>query len=246
MDMHQWAFDAYQVFRQIVCGLAHVHGKGIIHRDLKPANIFAADDGVFKIGDFGLSKLLMKTSSTTQSSNTHDRRYSTPLGIVDDEYWEEAHTVGVGTASYASPEQVNSEDYGPEVDIFSLGLILLELCSNFGTEHERAQAFHDVRIARMVPRRVQRLFPRAAAHILACTEPDPQNRPSAHDILSDDIFQESNTEILRLKVELRKKELTLERQQTLLTEKDRMIEDLRRQLLQFQHKSRKSSDEHNI
>jgi serine/threonine protein kinase len=53
VDIHQWALDVYQVFRQIVCGLAHVHGKGIIHRDLKPANIFAADDNIFKIGDFG-------------------------------------------------------------------------------------------------------------------------------------------------------------------------------------------------
>jgi len=144
--------------------------------------------------------------------------------------WQEPHTMGVGTASYASPEQIASDDYGPESDVFSLGLILLELCSCFGTEHERVEAFHGCRHDRKVPRKVQRLFPKAAALILACTEPDPQKRPTASAILRNELFQESSTEILRLKVELSNKEMIVQRQRAMLEEKDQTIRELQQKL----------------
>lgn len=45
------------MFRQIVEGLAHIHGQGIIHRDLTPNNIFFDARNDIKIGDFGLGKI---------------------------------------------------------------------------------------------------------------------------------------------------------------------------------------------
>jgi serine/threonine protein kinase len=242
VDIHQWALDVYQTFRQIVSGLAHVHGKGIIHRDLKPANIFAADDGVFKIGDFGLSKLLMFRNVSCESHLSTPTSGVIPLPLTSEvspssttNIWSEDagplnNTIGVGTLTYASPEQLRSHEYCSKADIFSLGLILLELCSNFVTDHERAQAFHNLRLAQTVPRKIERLFPRAAKLILACTDPEPKNRPSANDILSDDILLESNTEILRLKVELRKMQSELDHCKAMLFEKDSVIDDLRLQL----------------
>lgn len=50
--------SAWHFFRQIVEGLAHIHGQGIIHRDLNPNNIFFGAVGDIKIGDFGLGILL--------------------------------------------------------------------------------------------------------------------------------------------------------------------------------------------
>lgn len=47
---------AWHFFRQIVEGLAHIHGQGIIHRDLTPNNIFFDARNDIKIGDFGLGK----------------------------------------------------------------------------------------------------------------------------------------------------------------------------------------------
>lgn len=47
---------AWHLFRQIVEGLAHIHGQGIIHRDLTPSNIFFDARNDIKIGDFGLGK----------------------------------------------------------------------------------------------------------------------------------------------------------------------------------------------
>lgn len=50
---------AWHLFRQIVEGLAHIHGQGIIHRDLTPNNIFFDARNDIKIGDFGLGKNLL-------------------------------------------------------------------------------------------------------------------------------------------------------------------------------------------
>lgn len=44
-----------QFFKQLLAGLRHIHERGLIHRDIKPANIFI-NEGVLKIGDFGLAK----------------------------------------------------------------------------------------------------------------------------------------------------------------------------------------------
>lgn len=46
----------WDIFRQIVEGLAHIHGQGILHRDLTPNNIFMSNGNDIKIGDFGLAK----------------------------------------------------------------------------------------------------------------------------------------------------------------------------------------------
>ena len=84
----------------LVAGVSHLHDRGIVHRDLKPANVYR-ENGVVKVGDVGLSKKLGS-----------DRRG--------------AHTQSVGTVYYMSPEVAKGQ-YGPEVDVYSLGIMLYEL-----------------------------------------------------------------------------------------------------------------------
>jgi serine/threonine protein kinase len=84
----------------ISSGLAFLHDRGIVHRDLKPANIFREDDCV-KIGDVGLSKFISES-----------RRSS--------------HTQSVGTVYYMAPEVARGR-YGKEVDVYALGVILVEM-----------------------------------------------------------------------------------------------------------------------
>ncbi|GMH76298.1 hypothetical protein TrST_g9513 [Triparma strigata] len=126
-----WLEDGISVFLQICQGMEHVHSKGVIHRDLKPGNIFLGEDGLWKVGDFGLSKLLNVPGGWG--------------GGIHVKPENEEMTGGVGTASYASPEQAAGGEYDWSSDVFSMGFILMELATQFNSSHERANMFTDLR-----------------------------------------------------------------------------------------------------
>ena len=201
---------------------------------MKPANIFAGDDG-FMIGDFGLSR-------TLQNDATHGVDIDPQTNaIIVPGYSNGVHTAGVGTASYASPEQITTKTYGPAADIFSLGLILLELFSNFTSEHERAKAFHDCRNNRELAPWMKRHLPEVSALILACTQTDWTLRPSASDIQAAALVDEraNGAEIFRaelraLKVDITKKDKLIQSQREQMKEKDEMIENLKRRLAELE------------
>jgi len=100
---------------QVVRGLGAAHDRGIVHRDLKPENIFLTRDGVVKILDFGLAKLMAPETSGEQSAVATIG--ATEPGVV------------LGTAGYMSPEQVRGQAADHRSDIFSLGAILYEMLS---------------------------------------------------------------------------------------------------------------------
>lgn len=86
--------------KDIVTALKVCHEQRILHRDIKPANIFIADYDTYKLGDFGISKVL--GDNTVAFTHT-------------------------GTQAYVAPEQWNSLPYGKAADIYSVGLILYQL-----------------------------------------------------------------------------------------------------------------------
>lgn len=192
-DTQKRFLDAAVIFKQISEGLAHVHSKGIIHRDLKPANIFqSVDDDSFKIGDFGLSKQLTRANGGIPFNNAdHDYQNAIiPLNRNRDVF-DDLLTEGVGTSSYAAPEQMSTQNYGKEADIFSLGLILLELVCEFSSAHERAEAFKLCRNG-IVPDFLNHgKLKEVGDLILACTNTNPRKRPSANSILRSNLFHDS-------------------------------------------------------
>jgi hypothetical protein len=86
--------------RGVCHGVSYLHDHGIVHRDLKPGNIFS-DEGVVKIGDYGLAKFI---SCSRRSGQTES----------------------VGTVHYMAPEIANGR-YGREIDTYALGIILFEM-----------------------------------------------------------------------------------------------------------------------
>jgi serine/threonine protein kinase len=224
------------IFLQLAQGLEHIHDAGIVHRDIKPANCLVGEDGHFKIGDFGLSKLLLRAIGGDSGATTSAELILAPPPSCHSQQnnnWQEPMTMGVGTASYCAPEQVSTETYGPTADIFSLGLILLELLCTFGTEHERIHTFRDCRRG-VLPENLKQMYPEAAETVLWCTTVDPNERPSAKELLNSP-FLRRRSEMHRqqmhgLREVLAEQEAQIHKQKRELLEKDRIIQELNREM----------------
>uniref|UniRef100_A0A7S3Q6P5 non-specific serine/threonine protein kinase n=1 Tax=Chaetoceros debilis TaxID=122233 RepID=A0A7S3Q6P5_9STRA len=130
---------ALRIFGHIARGVEHVHKQGLIHRDLKPSNCFMDDSDVIKIGDFGLSR---ESGAQNEEEGLEVATQSrSNLGYEEDNVL----SAGVGTSSYASPEQMRCSEYDSSSDVYSLGIILFELCYPMQTGMERFKAFEGIR-----------------------------------------------------------------------------------------------------
>lgn len=94
--------QTFEIMLQLLAGLAACHRHGIVHRDVKPANVVQSPDGLLKLTDFGIAR------------------------IITDQTLSRAGTV-VGTPNYMSPEQIKGDSVDPRSDIFSAGVLLYEL-----------------------------------------------------------------------------------------------------------------------
>jgi serine/threonine protein kinase len=137
-------------------GLAHAHARGVVHRDVKPANVLLVEGGTPKLADFGIARL-------------RDSSALTGTGFT------------IGTAAYLAPEQAKGGTIGPEADVYSLGLVVLEAAT--GT-----RAFDGVGLAAAIARLQhppdipESLPPDLAATVGAMTAMDPADRPTAAEV----------------------------------------------------------------
>ncbi|MFZ5442846.1 MAG: protein kinase domain-containing protein [Myxococcota bacterium] len=91
---------AAMVVHELASALAHAHDQGILHRDLKPENVMVREDGVLKLMDFGIAKILDRDEKMTMT------------GAL------------VGSPAHMAPEIIEGEEAGAEADVFSLGTML--------------------------------------------------------------------------------------------------------------------------
>lgn len=142
----------------LLSALEYVHDRGIIHRDMKPANVLLAETrgrpARGKLADFGIAVLRGGTEDPSDEVT--------------------------GTAAYLSPEQVEGLPIGPETDVYSLGLVLLEALTGRIAypggvlDSALARLDHDPEIPTDVPRTLAAILRRMTAR-------DPSSRPTAEE-----------------------------------------------------------------
>ena len=172
-------------FRRLVDGfrlaceaVAYAHARGVVHRDIKPENILMGEFGEVYVVDWGLARLLgtaerfeAVTVLPDEAEGTVFRREQTRIGSA------------VGTPGFMSPEQAagHHAETGTQADVFSLGVVLLQLLTNQRCDHAAPHAICATQRGvlrtyphhRRVPPALRRICPKATAPFQKTGTPMP-------------------------------------------------------------------------
>ena len=117
--------EALELGMQMTAALVAAHAAGIIHRDIKPENIMVRKDGLVKVLDFGLAKLLARDEGGGMRDESEKEPLLHPSSLIP--HPSTAPGLVMGTPRYMSPEQARGQKVDARSDLFSLGIVLYEM-----------------------------------------------------------------------------------------------------------------------
>lgn len=149
-------------FVQLVLAVHYMHTRRVLHRDLKSRNIFLKGN-VVKIGDFGISKILMGTADLASTFT--------------------------GTPYYMSPEVLKHEGYNSKSDVWSIGCILYEMCALCHAFDGKSLMAVMYKIVEGEPPKLPDQYSNEFSRVLnLMLNRDPEKRPSATDLLKEPLL----------------------------------------------------------
>ena len=155
--------------RQILQGLAYLHGRGIIHRDIKGANVLVDNKGEVKISDFGISKRVEASTMLNRG----------PAGANRPSLQ--------GSVFWMAPEVVRQSTHTKKADIWSLGCLIVEMFT--GTHpfpnHSQLQAIFAIGNAAAKPDIPNEASEEGKRFLAMTFETDHEKRPSAEQLLKE-------------------------------------------------------------
>ena len=158
--------QAAEIAQKIAAAIAAAHAQGVIHRDIKPGNVMITRDGVIKVMDFGIARVLGPETAPQTSAV-------------------------LGTASYLSPEQAQGGPVDARTDIYSLGAVLYELLTArppFTGDSPVAVAYKQVNEAPAVPSSLNPDVPAPLdAVVMKALSKNPSNRYQTAEEFSADL-----------------------------------------------------------
>lgn len=137
-----------RLFLDVLSAVAHAHSHLIVHRDIKPSNVLVRNDGVVKLLDFGIAKLLEEDQSGTLT------RAAGPL-----------------TPRFAAPEQFTNGDVTTATDVYSLGVLLYVLLAGLHPSGPPQQSAAELvqSITALEPRKMSDVVPTEAEAVIAAS-----------------------------------------------------------------------------
>ena len=182
------------ILYQLIQSLNDIHSQGIVHRDFKPDNIIILLNNKIKIIDFGISDFYKKEIDIFKPPRPESvpQTYflETPIHFNNNNNNQNINSSSnrMGTPFYESPEQLNGNLPDPSDDIFSLGIITLELFGGFKTIMEKVKAIEQLKNNNLFPSGFEFKFPQISYMIRSMLKSDPRKRPTAKQLLDSPIF----------------------------------------------------------